>query len=212
MPSYIRGKQLRDLIHLSESNLKRYYELLELHGYSFARNSRGHRIYNEDDIKVFQAIIHLNKEKNMSLDEAASLVCSKDVDMDSILTDSKTDSQNHQKLPSVTGVSVELPSEMTVKMLVELHEMQLLYQTSLEQLHKENAELKQQVIDLEKKITERDQGISQTLEKVNQQAILVTTNMDKHYKQLQQEQFEQFQRLKQQKKGFFARILRSFKK
>ncbi|WP_102693293.1 MerR family transcriptional regulator [Rummeliibacillus pycnus] len=210
MTSYIRGKQLRDLISLSESNLKRYYELLEQHGYVFARNSRGHRIYSEDDIKVFQAVIYLNKGKNMSLDDAASFVCSKGIDIDAIFTDTKNDSQNDQNLTSYTVMPSEVRSEQTVKMLVEIHEMQVAHQSYFEQLKKENKELQHQLLRFETQIDERDQLIDQILEKVNQQAATIESKMDNHYRQLKQKQFEQFEKIKQkEKKGFFNRLFKN---
>ncbi len=203
MTGYIRGKQLRELIGLSESNLKRYYELLELHGYIFTRNNRGHRIYNSDDVKVFQSIIYLNKEKNMSLDEATSFVCSKGINIDDVFADTKNDSQNDQKLPSVTGV----PSELPVKMLVEIYEMQVAYQSNFEQLQKENKELKKQLARFETKVAERDHFINQILEKIDQQVFTIENKMDLNYRQLQQRQYEQFERLKQkEKKSFWARL------
>lgn len=203
MTGYIRGKQLRELIGLSESNLKRYYELLELHGYIFTRNNRGHRIYNSDDVKVFQSIIYLNKEKNMSLDEATSFVCSKGINIDDVFADTKNDSQNDQKLPSVTGV----PSELPVKMLVEIYEMQVAYQSNFEQLQKENKELKKQLARFETKVDERDHFINQILEKIDQQVFTIENKMDLNYRQLQQRQYEQFERLKQkEKKSFWARL------
>lgn len=209
MTGHIRGKQLRELTGLSESNLKRYYELLELHGYIFTRNNRGHRIYNSEDVKVFQAIIHLNKEKNMSLDEATSFVCSKRINIDDVFADTKNDSQNRQELTSFTGVPSEVPSEVTVKMLVEIHEMQGAYQSYFEQLQGENKELKEQLSRFETKIDERDHLINQILGKMDQQSATIEEKLDNHYRQLRQKQFEQIERLKQQeKKGFFARLFR----
>jgi len=210
MTSYIRGKQLRDLISLSESNLKRYYELLEQHGYVFSRNSRGHRIYSEDDIKIFRAVIYLNKEKNMSLDNAALFVCSKGVDVDAIVTGTKNDSQNAQDLRSFTIVPSEVPSEHTAKMLVEIHEMQVAYQSHFEQIKKENKELQHQLVRFETQVDERDKLIDQILEKVDQQAATIESKMDDHYRQLKQQQFEQFEKIKQQKKkGFFTRLFKN---
>lgn len=209
MTGYIRGKQLRELTGLSESNLKRYYELLELHGYIFTRNNRGHRIYNSEDVKVFQAMIHLNKEKNMSLDEATSFICSKGINIEDVLADTKNDSQNRQELMSFTGVPSEVPSELTVKMLVEIYEMQVAYISNFEQLQEENKELKEQLSRFETKIDERDHFINQILEKMDQQSATIENKMDTHYRELRQKQFEQIERLKQQEKsGFFNRLFR----
>ena len=73
-------KQLMDLLELSAETLKKYSLLLEKNGMAVERNNRGHRKYSAENIKMIKALIFLNKEKSVNLDDAASMVTSSDFD------------------------------------------------------------------------------------------------------------------------------------
>lgn len=86
----ISAKQVADMLGFTTTNLKHYASLLEQNGLVIYRNTRNHREYTQQDIKILRAMQYLNREKSMSLDEAASFVMSSDTDIDAILASQMT--------------------------------------------------------------------------------------------------------------------------
>lgn len=80
------AKQVAEILGLTITNLKFYASRLELNGLEVRRNSRNHREYSDQDVKTIRAMQLLNREKSMSLDDAASFVMSSDTDIDAILS------------------------------------------------------------------------------------------------------------------------------
>lgn len=78
-------KEVAAQLGLSNEVLKKYALLLEQHGHNFIRNSRNHRVYTDNDLLLLQAMMTLNRDKSMSLEDAAGLVTSSDVDVSHIL-------------------------------------------------------------------------------------------------------------------------------
>ena len=79
------AKQTADILGFTTTNLKHYASLLEQNGHAFYRNTRNHREYTENDVKLLRAMQMLNREKPMLLEDTASLVMSSDTDIDAIL-------------------------------------------------------------------------------------------------------------------------------
>ncbi|MEK9198508.1 MULTISPECIES: MerR family transcriptional regulator [Bacillales] len=73
-------KQAADILESGTETLKKYALLLEHNGHPVHRNARNHRVYNGIDIALIKAMIKLNREKSMPLEDAASKVTSSDVD------------------------------------------------------------------------------------------------------------------------------------
>lgn len=94
------AKDVASLLNFSVTNLKNYANLLEQQGYEIRRNVKNHREYSPEDIKVLQAMIYLNKEKSMLLEDAASFVTSSDTDINDILAQ-----QNVTIVPELPQVS-----------------------------------------------------------------------------------------------------------
>ena len=75
----MQAKEVSILLGFTTTNLKNYANLLEENGLIIHRNAKNHREYTEHDIKMIRAMIYLNKEKSMLLEDAASLVMSADI-------------------------------------------------------------------------------------------------------------------------------------
>src|SRR4051794_27338599 len=82
----INAKQVADTLGFTTTNLKHYAALLEQNGLEIYRNSRNHREYTQQDVKILKAMQFLNREKSMSLEEAASKVTESDFEPDALLS------------------------------------------------------------------------------------------------------------------------------
>lgn len=81
----LTAKEVAEILGFTTTNLKHYASLLEFNGLELFRNSRNHREYSEQDVKILRAMQRLNRDKSTPLDEAASFVMSLDTDIDAIL-------------------------------------------------------------------------------------------------------------------------------
>lgn len=86
------------LLGLKTPNLKHYAELLEQNGLNIYRDAKKHRFYTREDIKILKAMIYLNKEKSMLLEDAASFVMSSDTDIDHLLSESKRNNEEMREI------------------------------------------------------------------------------------------------------------------
>ncbi len=86
----ISAKELAEILGFTTTNLKHYASLLEQNGLEIYRNTRNHREYTQQDVKILRTMQYLNREKSMPLDEAASFVMSSDTDIDAILAQEST--------------------------------------------------------------------------------------------------------------------------
>lgn len=86
------------LLGLKTPNLKHYAELLEQNGLDIYRDAKKHRFYTRENIKILKAMIYLNREKSMLLDDAASFVMSSDTDIDHLLAESKRDNEERREI------------------------------------------------------------------------------------------------------------------
>jgi len=86
----LTAKEVADILGFTTTNLKHYASLLEGQGLQIYRNTRDHREYMQNDVKLLRAMQYLNRERSMSLADAASFVMSADTDIDAILTPKKT--------------------------------------------------------------------------------------------------------------------------
>lgn len=131
-------KEVTDQLELTAETLKKYSLLLEKNGMEITRNNRGHRQYSDENIKVLKALIHLNKEKSVSLEDAASMVCSTDFDF--------TVMENNGKNPTVTTLwndVMTVQNEVVVTVMEQLH----LLHNELELRDKKDNAFKQVVTD-----------------------------------------------------------------
>lgn len=117
----LSAKQVANILDMSVTNLKFYAVLLEQNGLVLFRNTRNHREYTQDDVKLLRAMQYLNKEKSMQLEDAASKVMSSDTNIDALLS---------QDLPQVvatidSNVSVvKQDRDNNIRLLTQLFEEQ----------------------------------------------------------------------------------------
>ncbi|MFC7684338.1 MerR family transcriptional regulator [Ureibacillus sp. GCM10028918] len=113
----ISAKIVAEMLGFTTTNLKHYAVLLEQNGLEIYRNSRNHREYTQDDVKILKAMQYLNREKSMSLDDVAIKVTSSDFDPDVLLS---------QQLPQIVAQNganisvVKQESDNALRILAEL--------------------------------------------------------------------------------------------
>lgn len=144
--------QASEILGLSAVNLKKYAIMLENNGHNIGRNNRGHRTYNDTDIKLMQAIILLNRTKNLSLDDAVEKVTSADTDIEVILNNATSNDTNNSGIALPSNV---IPLQIPVE-----------YRSLLEQLQKQNGDLLEKINLLESKIDARDEFITNIMNEV----------------------------------------------
>lgn len=116
-------KEVVEQLELSAETLKKYSLLLEKNGMSISRNKRGHREYSEENIKIIKALIYLNKEKSVSLEDAASLVLSSDFDF-AIMQPSVIDNVENPTVTTLLSNDITFENEIVVMVtnqLLQLH-------------------------------------------------------------------------------------------
>ncbi|MEI4651683.1 MerR family transcriptional regulator, partial [Bacillus cereus] len=59
---------------IKPSTLRKYADLLEIEGYSFEKNERGHRKYRDSDVMVFRKLIDIKNDTDMTLENATKQV------------------------------------------------------------------------------------------------------------------------------------------
>ncbi|SCY83918.1 MerR family transcriptional regulator [Lysinibacillus fusiformis] len=136
-------KEIVEQLELSAETLKKYSLLLEKNGMNISRNKRGHREYSDENIKIIKALIFLNKEKSVSLEDAASIVLSSDFDF----TIMQTKIMDNVTNPTVTTLS---SNDTTLQ-----HEVVIMVKNQLLLLHNELEEQKKKDDEFQKIVTDR---------------------------------------------------------
>lgn len=116
-------KEVVEQLDTSAETLKKYSLLLEKNGMNISRNKRGHRGYSEENIKVIKALIYLNKEKSVNLEDAASLVLSSDFDF-TIMHPSVMNNVTNPTVTTLLRNDIALQNEIVVMVtnkLIQLH-------------------------------------------------------------------------------------------
>ncbi|MER2129275.1 MerR family transcriptional regulator [Solibacillus sp.] len=97
-------KQVTEQLDLTTETLKKYSLLLEKAGMDVERNKRGHRQYSEGNLQLIKALMFLNKEKSVNLEDAAEMVTSSDFDFEimngtTTVTDNGVITLQHNGIP-----------------------------------------------------------------------------------------------------------------
>lgn len=102
-------KQAADLLEIGTETLKKYALLLEQNGHTIRRNARNHREYIGKDLALIKAMLILNRDKSVLLEDAASIVTSSDTDVEKIIReDNEKNGMNsaaHNTVPTVITLS-----------------------------------------------------------------------------------------------------------
>lgn len=136
-------KEVVEQLETSAETLKKYSLLLEKNGLNISRNKRGHREYSEENINTIKALFYLNKEKSVSLEDAASLVLSSDFDF-TIMQPSVIDNVTNPTVTTLLSNDITLQNEVVVMVTNQLL-----------QLHNELEVQKQKDDEFQKIVTDR---------------------------------------------------------
>jgi len=105
-------RQASDFLGIGTETLKKYAALLEHNGHFIGRNARQHRYYNGTDIGLLRAMISLNRDKSVTLEDAASIVTSADTDIKAILNETgATVTENVQSTEVSSVITLQVPEE-----------------------------------------------------------------------------------------------------
>lgn len=151
-------KQAADFLEISAETLKKYALLLEQNGHNVHRNGRNHRIYNGTDLALIKAMIVLNRDKSVNLEQAASIVTSTDTDITKILGEKEhngTENGTHNTVPTVTTLQETAWMELYNGFITELSG-----------LKSENEALKQLIIEQQEFHVKQQEQHSQEVEKI----------------------------------------------
>ena len=158
-------KQAADNLEIGTETLKKYALLLEHNGHTVHRNARNHRVYNDTDIFLIKAMIKLNREKSMPLEDAASKVTSSDFDIRLVLGD---DLHNDDTVPdNVTHNTVRTVTTLQDNAWLEFYNG---FITELRGLKEENNALQRLIVESE---TKHSLAIEEVSNKLGDQAKVI---------------------------------------
>lgn len=173
----LTAKQVADLMGFTTTNLKHYAGLLEQNGLVLFRNTRNHREYTQDDVKLLRAMQYLNKEKSMQLEDAASKVMSSDTNIDALLSQElpqvvATIDSNISVLKQDNDNDIRLFTEIIEGLRDELHardKLMIDFQTDISnQLQTQNELIEQQsktIEELSNKLEQMQKQVEQPIKK-----------------------------------------------
>lgn len=141
MNDYMSPKQVVEQLDISTEALKKYSLLLEKNGMEIDRNKRGHRQYSKENVKNIKALIFLNKEKSVNLDEAASMVTTSDFDFNII---NVTSTVTNDEVITLQNNGMTVHNELAVTVI-----------NQLQLLKNENDQRDMRTAEFQKIITER---------------------------------------------------------
>jgi len=172
----ISAKQAAEMLGFTTTNLKHYASLLEQNGLNIYRNSRNHREYTQYDIKILKAMQYLNREKSMSLEDAASKVTESDFDPTILLSQElsqiiaqndvdvsvvKQETDNAIKILSEISTIIAVQKMMRDELLLRDKEQSEFMSSIKETLAKQAEVMKEQVATIE--------GMSKEIETLRKQ-------------------------------------------
>lgn len=150
-------RQASDLLGIGTETLKKYASLLEHNGHFIGRNGRQHRYYNGTDIGLLRAMLTLNRDKSVTLEDAASIVTSADTDIKAILNETgATVTDTGTSTEVSTGIPLHIQEEIygafTERMFENVAEINTL-RLELELRDKEHSDFMQNIatkLDIQK--------------------------------------------------------------
>ena len=152
-------RQASDFLGIGTETLKKYASLLEHNGHFIGRNARQHRYYNGTDIGLLRAMIALNRDKSVTLEDSASIVTSADADIKSILNETgATVTSNVES----TEVSTVIPLQIK-----EMTELMTVISDSINELHTDHGILERALALREQSQSEFERKV---LEKISEQS------------------------------------------
>ncbi|MBC9706516.1 MAG: hypothetical protein H9W81_16410 [Enterococcus sp.] len=155
-------RQAADFLGIGNEVLKKYALLLEYNGHTIGRNSMNHRYYVGVDLALIKAMVILNREKSVPLEEAASIVTSNDTDIESIIGDTVINNDGIEPVHNV------IPLQIT-------HELQAL-RAFLEKQQDDNESLREEIklhdkllLDFQERVSNKLDEQSELIKQQNEQ-------------------------------------------
>lgn len=68
------------ILGVQESTIRKYCSLMQKHNYEFNKNTVGHRIFYQKDIKLIKEIIELKNTSELTLNQAVKTILGSDID------------------------------------------------------------------------------------------------------------------------------------
>lgn len=137
--------QAADSLGISAHTVKKYARLLELRGHNVARNGLNHRVFTDTDITLMKAMLLLNRDKSVHLEQAADIVTSADTDISKILVKYAPGSELHTIDSTDMAVQGILNKELLKQIFTQ-------YQTDIMMLRDELETRDQQMLELQENI------------------------------------------------------------
>lgn len=172
----LTAKEVAEILGFTTTNLKHYASLLEMNGLELFRNTRNHREYSEQDVKILRAMQRLNRDKSTPLDEAASFVMSADTDIDAILA---------QGLPQVVASDDANTSVVTQdsgnaeRVLAEVLSLLTQRQADYEVLREELEARDKLMLDMQSEVSRQMQEQASTIEDLREEIEELRKQADK---------------------------------
>lgn len=135
-------------IDVQPSTVRKYALALEKADYEFQRNSAGHRIYMEHDIKAFADLVRMTKEEGLSVaNGAVAIVTGK---MPSVTPEHDVDIEQHIVLDRQKFENFK-------------QEQDIFNQALMQRLDEQDRLIEKQQEYIEERLKERDQRLLETL-------------------------------------------------
>jgi DNA-binding transcriptional MerR regulator len=181
------SKDISLALDIGDSTLRKWCLSLEEQNYHFYRTDQNKRLFTEHDIVVLRHYQHLVKDKNMSMQNAALIVSSKF--QKSPFSDETAIEQLENEMNSVPVIRSDAPF---IQELV----------TEIQTMKEQQNELIEMNRQLFKRLDEQQKYIEERMDK-RDSVLLESIRESQEVKQ----QLLQIASAKEEKKGFFARLL-----
>jgi DNA-binding transcriptional MerR regulator len=162
MATVYSPKDIADLLNIKESTLRKYSLMLEEVGYTFHKNDRNQRWYEDKDVMAFKKVIALKNSGDMNLKKAIEAVYmwSNGQSMSLPSTDTKTDiSRYTEDMNDLKSMVAEQG-----KQIAELKEI-----------------VQQQNTYINERLEERDRTLMQSLREVQEIKQIAATEENKSW-------------------------------
>jgi DNA-binding transcriptional MerR regulator len=101
-------KDIAEIVGISGQKVRKYAQALEKAGYAITRNDRGFRIYNDNDIPLFQEIKKQSSETGMNVEQIAlTLLKQQNIHSNPDNSEVVTPMQNEVKNPELPQIEDE---------------------------------------------------------------------------------------------------------
>jgi DNA-binding transcriptional MerR regulator len=144
---------------MSPSTVKKYYLLIEQHGYRFRRTQQGQVMFTDYDVQLFRKLIQLKNEPGMTLQKAVEKVMSLITDI-TVATDTTDMSDTKDIVDPTTMTVITEDLNQLKEILAKQHELLQIQQQQINKLIQEQEKNQKR---LESGVSERDKLLMQSI-------------------------------------------------